>query len=220
MTDHPERISARLQDLTTQAGAEMMRSLQRYNELLQRLAGGDLDDGAAREAWVLFMRDETERYFRGLANVSTGYYDALLELGSTYNPPFFEQAVKRTQSPVAAPSQPPAGVIELRGSLGGEAVSTFRVTNASSRDEEVTFEVSEFSGPPDASPFRPPLRLEPPRFILAPAESQLVRASLPLVAGLFVPNQHYSAVLTVHKRDSFDLTIDAIAIAPKEDACG
>ena len=103
MTDRSERVGARLQDLTIQVGAEMMRSLQRYNELLQRLAGGDMDDTVVREAFVLFMRDETERYFRGLAEVSTGYYDALLQLASIYNPPFFEQAISRVPRRSPAP---------------------------------------------------------------------------------------------------------------------
>jgi hypothetical protein len=220
MTDRPERIGARLQDLTIHVGAEVMRSLQRYNELLQRLAGGDLDDTVAREACVLFMREETERYFRGLAEVSTGYYDALLQLASIYNPPFFEQAIRQAQRSTPAPSQPPAGVIELRGSLGDEAVNSFIVTNTSGRTEDVTFVVSEFNGPPGTVPFRPPLRLRPPSFALAPSESQLVRVSLPLVAGLFVPNQRYRAVLTLRKRDPFDLTINVLAIAPKEDGRG
>jgi hypothetical protein len=219
MTDRPERIGARLQDLTIHVGAEMMRSLQRYNELLQRLAGGDLDDTVAREACVLFMREETERYFRGLAEVSTGYYDALLQLASIYNPPFFEQAIRQAQRRTPAPL--PVDVIELRGSPGDEAVSSFRVTNTSGRSEDVSFVVSEFNGPPGTVPFRPPLRLRPPSFALAPSESQLVRVSLPLVAGLFVPNHRYSAVLTLRKRDPFDLTINVLAIVPKkEDARG
>jgi len=220
MTDRPERVGARLQDLTIQVGAEMMRSLQRYNELLQRLAGGGLDEKVAREAYVGFMRDETERYFRGIAEVSTGYYDALLQLASIYNPPFFEQAISRVQRRNVAPSQPENGVIELRGSPGGEAISEFRITNTSNRNEEIAFVVSEFTGGPGTVPFRAPLGLQPPRFVLAPYESQLVRVRLPLVAGLFVPNQYYSSVLTVKKRDSFDLSIRVIAIAPKEDARG
>lgn len=220
MTDRPEKTGARFQELAVNAGAEMMRSLQRYSELLQRLAGGDMDDGAARQVCALYLRDETERYFRGLAEVSTGYYGALLELSSIYNPPFFEQATGRTQRRTTAPSQSPIGAIELHGSLGAEVASTFRVSNTSNSNEEITFVVSEFTGPPGMAPFRPPLRLQPPRFVLAPSESQIVRVCLPLVAGLFIPNQRYSAVLTVRKRDSFDLTINVTAITPKEDVRG
>jgi hypothetical protein len=220
MIGHPESIGVRLQDLTIQFGAEVMRSIQRYNELLQRLAGGELDDTAARDAYLLFLRDETERYFRNVSDVSSGYYDAVLELASMYSPPFFEQAVLKPRPRLQAPSQPAAGTIELRGAIGNEVVSEFLVHNPNSRSEEVTFAVSEFTGPPGIAPFRPPLRLQPPRFTLERSESQVVRVFLPLAAGLFVPNQRYTAVLTVRKRDPFDLAVHVTAIAPGEDTRG
>ncbi len=76
--------------------------------------------------------------------------------------------------------------------------------------------MSEFWGPPGTAPFRPPLRLQPPRFVLGRSESQLVSARLPLVAGLFATNQRYGATLTVQKRDAFDLTIEVIVAAPPD----
>jgi hypothetical protein len=215
MTGHPQEIGKRIQDLTVRFGADVMRSLQRYNELLQRAASGELDDAAVRDAYLRFMRDESERYFRGVADVSAGYCDALLELASIYNPPFFEQAFNRRQRRPEPPSQY-QGVIELRGSLDEEAESTFRVTNTSHDSEEVAFVVSEFSGPAGTAPFRPPLRLRPPRFVLRRFESQLVSVRLPLVA-VFVPDQPYTATLTVQKREAFDLAIVVVA-SPRPDA--
>jgi hypothetical protein len=214
MSGRSEKLGERIRDLTVRFGAESMRSLQRYNELLQRAAAGDLDESAVGGAYLQFVRDETERYFRNVADVSSGYYTALLELGSIYNPPFFEQAFNRRPRANQATSRQGGDVIELRGSLGDEAVSTFRVDNAGSNSDEVSFVVSEFTGPPGSAPFRPPLRLQPPRFVLERSESQLVSVSLPLVAGLFVPNQRYTARLSVQKRDAFDLTIDVVVTAP------
>jgi len=214
MTGRSEEIGERIQDLTVRFGAEIMRSLQRYNELLQRFASGELDETAAREAYVRFLRDESARYFRSVAEMGTGYYDALLELTSIYNPPFFEQALHWGRPPQQAASRPQRGIIELRGSVGDEAVSAFRVDNASNDSEEISFAVSEFTGPPGSAPFRPPLRLEPPRFVLERSQSQLVTVCLPLVAGLFVPDQRYTAVLTAQRRDTFDMKIDVMVNAP------
>lgn len=76
MNGRSEKISERIRDLTVRFGADLMRSLQRYNELLQRMAGGELDDSAAGEAYVQFVRDETERYFRNIADVSAGYCES------------------------------------------------------------------------------------------------------------------------------------------------
>jgi hypothetical protein len=216
MTGQSEEISKRIQDLTVRFGAEVMRSLQRHYELLQRVADGELDEVAAREMHVRFMRDETERYFRSAAVVSTGYYNAFLELASIYSPPFFENASKERGPRVPSASREHGGVIELRGVAGDEAVSEFQVRNSSSDSEEVAFLVSEFRGPPGTMPFRPPLRLQPPRFVLGRFESQVVSVRLPLVVGLFVMNQRYVATLTVQKRDAFDLTIEVIVAAPPD----
>ncbi len=219
MIGRPENVGTRLQDLTIQFGAEVMRSLQRYNEFVQGLASGELDDTAAREQWILFLRDETERYYHNLADVSTGYYEALFQLASRYNPPFFENALMRNHPGRPSPG-PAVQTIDLRAPIGHEAVSEFRVQNTTDREEDVSFSVSEFTGAPGAAPFRPPLRLNPPRFVLGPFESQVVRISLPLAAGLFVPNHAYAAVIKVQKREPVDFTVNAIAIAPAEDARG
>lgn len=213
MTGRPEEIGERIQDLTVRFGAEIMRALQRYNELLQRFASGELDETAAREAYAQFLRDESARYFRSATEVGTGYYDALFELTSIYNPPFFEQVFHQARRTKQSPTRPRGGNIELRGSLGDEAVSAFRIDNASDHSEEISFVVSEFSGPPGTVSFRPPLRLQPPRFVLDPSQSQVVTVCLPLVAGVFVPDQRYTAVLTTHKRDAFDMTIDVFVNA-------
>jgi hypothetical protein len=213
MTGRPEEIGERIRDLTVRFGAEIMRTLQRYNELLQRFASGELDETAARDVYAQFLRDESARYFRSVTEMGTGYYDALLELTSIYNPPFFEQVFHQARRTQQSPSRPHGGIVELRGSLGDEAVSAFRIDNASDHSEEISFVVSEFSGPPGTAPFRPPLRLQPPRFVLAPSQSQVVTVCLPLVSGVFVPDQRYTALLTTHKRDAFDMTIDVFVNA-------
>lgn len=129
MNGSSEKFGERVRDLTVRFGADAMRSLQRYNELLQRMAGGEFDDGAASEAYVQFVRDEAERYFRSAAELSTGYYDALLELGSIYNPPFFENVFNQRPPRGQTSSRRQGGVIELRGSPGEEVAGTFRVEN-------------------------------------------------------------------------------------------
>ncbi len=216
MTGHSQETGRRIQDLTVRFGAEVMRSLQRYNELLQRMASGELDEAAVRDVYLRFMRDETERYISGVTDVSVGYYDALRDLASIYNPPFFEQAFNQRPQRRQPPSRP-LGAIELLGSPGADAVSSFRVDNTGNDSEEVAFVVSEFSGPPGTVPFRPPLRLDPPRFVLGRFESQLVSVRLPLLADLFLPNQRYTALLTVRKRDPLDLTI-AVVVRAAADA--
>ncbi len=116
MTGQSEEITKGIQDLTVRFGAEVMRSLLRHYELLQRLADGELDEAATREMYVRFMRDEAERYFHSAAVASTSYYNALLELASIYRPPFFENASKQRepQAPSPSPTRDRHAVVELR----------------------------------------------------------------------------------------------------------
>jgi hypothetical protein len=216
MTRQPQEFSKRISDLTVHLGAEMMRSLQRYHEMLQRMASGDLDDATVRTQYLRFTRDETRRYFLGVAEATTGYYDAVLELASTYNPPFFEGAGAQQQPTSSTGAATHVGVIELRGTLGDEAAGAFRVDGTESESEEISFTVSEFSGPSAVAPFRPPLRLRPPRFTLSPLESRLVDVRLPLDSALFAPNQRYTATLTVQKRIPIVLTIEVLAGPPSD----
>lgn len=210
----PQEIGKRINDLTVRLGAEMMRSLQRYHEMVQRVASGELDDEAARDAYLRCVRDETERYFLTAAQVTTGYYDAFLELASLYNPPFFERASTQQRTTPKTYSRVNRGVIALRGTIGNEAIAAFSVDGTDRDIEEVAFVVSEFSGPPGTERFRPPLQLHPPRFALRRLDSQLVSVGLPLIGDLFVANQRYTATLTVQKRDAYDLTIEVVASAP------
>jgi hypothetical protein len=119
-----DEIRKRVHGLTMRFGAGVMQSLQRYNELLQQTAAGEMDEARLQDEYIRFAREETERYLRGLIEMSLGYQDALFELARLYNPPFFEQALVRpTESPTAsdAPAEAPGLTIRPVTGQAGSA---------------------------------------------------------------------------------------------------
>jgi hypothetical protein len=209
VSNHPQDIGQWIQELTTRSVAEQIRSLQRYTELVQRVARGELDEQAVREEYMRFAREETTRYTRNLATLSLSYYNALIDLSRAYNERFFDQVLSGVSND--APSErrvPPQQVaLALHGPVGQELMTSFVVENKRTEAAEISFVVSEFRGPGGTAPFRPPLHLRPPRFVLGPREERQVELRLPLLSEMFVPGQEYSATVVVRGYDDLELLL-------------
>ena len=192
-----------IRNLTVRATQEQMRALRRYQELTQRIIRGELDEQSVREEYMRFAREETTRYVRDLASLSLSYYSALADLNRTFTDRFFTQVGSDPdEAQTAAPPQQVA--MTLTGTVGEVAAGTFIIENQRATTIDISFLVSEFVDSGD-TPFRPPLRLKPPRFSLAPNEEQAVELELPLLAELFTPGEEYRAMIVVRGYDDLEL---------------
>jgi hypothetical protein len=217
MSDEPQDLNKSIQDLIISSVREQARAVERYSELAQRIVRGELDERTVREEFIRFARDETMRYLRNFATLSLSYYTALLELGLSYQNRFFERVLGATNNenvttPRAAPPQ--RVEIELRAQVGQEVTSSFVIENKRSEKAEISFLISEFVGPPETAPFRPPLQLKPPRFTLDPREEGVVTLTLPLLPELFTPGQSYTAKIVVGGYDDMELNLSVFPEAP------
>ena len=203
-----------MQDLAIRSGTEWLSGAQRYSAFWQHVASGELNQQQLSEESIRYARDETDRFIHNLTTMSWDYYNALIELGRTYNPPFFEQAVapEPTTNPStsAAPGWPQTR-IELHALIGQTALRSFAMKNEQAEPDEVSFTVSEFAAPSGRASFRPPLSILPPRFTLTPNEQRSVTLKLPLLKDLFVPDQHYTATIRVQCRNPFEICLDVVA---------
>lgn len=211
-----------LQDWAARGAAEQARFARRYGEFLQRLGRGDLLQPAGRDAYWRFVRDEPNRYIRGLAVLSLDYYRALFELARASSDRFFDEVLglagaregHEVEERRATAVGPPQRVeLHLRAPLGGEATGSFVVQNKRGQDAEIFFLASHFSGPEGREPFRPPLVFEPARFALQPGEDRVVVVRLPLDPQYFLPDQRYRATVVVHGQDSLELGLDVLVTA-------
>jgi hypothetical protein len=93
MSDEAQEIGKWIQELVTRAVREQVQTTQRYGELLQRVARGEIDPKTLRTQSVRFAREETTRFARSLATLNISYFNTLLELSRTHNERFIEQVL-------------------------------------------------------------------------------------------------------------------------------
>jgi hypothetical protein len=232
MTSEQADFYKRMQDLTAWSVSEQTLALQRYNDLLQRLLRGELNDPQVREDYLRFVREETTHYMNDLAQLSLGYYSALLELGRNYNDRFFEQVLRRREPEThaghrgEAADKPRQVMLDLRGAAGEEIVASFLIENKNATQAEISFVVSDCVDVTGGSPFKPPLQLFPAQFSLGPLEEVGIKIRLPLVRELFIPGHQYLVTVVVRGYDELELIIrvavdpvaETAAWAPKVDS--
>jgi hypothetical protein len=201
---------------------EQVRGAQRYGELLRRVAAGALDEQAVRQRYVEFVREETGRYIRSVVSLGLSYYDDLLEAGWDYSNRFLDRLLEGGPAE-ATGGEPRKVAMDLRAQVGEEAVGSFVLENKRTEPSDISFIVSEFSGPPDAEAFRPPLQIDPPRFTLAPLSERTVGIRVPVLAELFRAGHAYTATIAVRGQEELELVLTVWAengATPREQAAG
>ncbi|MCZ7545135.1 MAG: helix-hairpin-helix domain-containing protein [Anaerolineae bacterium] len=201
-----------IQELIAHSAMEQMRVMQRFNEVLKRVARGDMNPQAVHEEITRFAQDEATHYIGDLTRLSLSFYSALLDLSRDYNDRLLKQLTgpppnhnANHEAHAAAPAQ-----IEmpLQGVVGEDVVKTFVIESKRAEPVEVSFLVSEFIDADNTHTFRPPLQLQPSRFTLRPGEERAVTLRLPLLAGLFAPGQRYRATVVVRGYDDLELLLE------------
>jgi hypothetical protein len=195
------------QDLISRALSQQVRAAQRYADLLARFGRGELSAQALSTETLRFASQETGQYASDLAELSLRYYTDLFALGQAYSERFLNALEKEGDLRQARSGGSPKRVVmELRAPLGQEALGAFVLENKHGGSAQISFEVSDFSGPTPNTAFRADLRLQPERFTLEPGQEQTVTLRLPLREGVFEPGQRYLVSVIVRGYD--DLVLD------------
>jgi hypothetical protein len=224
MTDEQFDLARWIQDVTARSLADQRRAAERYNDLLQRMQHGELDEQQVRDEFLRFARDESAQYARDLAQLSLNFYTALLDLGRAYNDRFFDQVLHgRAREAQAGNGRPAASgprqvTLDLRGAAGQEATAGFVIENRREAPADITFMVADFVDAAGGSPFRPPLQIQPAWLNLGPHAEAGVTLRLPLPPELFVPGHNYHTKVVVHGYDDLELLLNVNVEAPGEPA--
>src|SRR5437660_6304481 len=151
MNNDPQDIGKWIQNLFIRSVNEQIRTLERYRELLMRVAQGEVNKQTVLEEFMRFARDETTHYVRNIATLSLSYYDALLDHTRIYNDRFFDQVLglaATSNGSVSKTVRPQQVKMELRAPVGQDIISTFAIENKRIEMADISFLVSEFVGPP------------------------------------------------------------------------
>ena len=221
MSGEPPDFYTWIQDLTVRSVADQTRVLQRYNDLVQRVMRGELNDPQLREEYAHFAREESTRYASDLTRLSLSYYNALLELGRNYSDRFFDQLLRSRGPQAGAGNGGEPAVqrrqvsLELQGELGQEAAAAFVIENKRDTPAEISFQVSEFVDAAGGSSFRAPLQIQPAQLSLGPQAEAAVMLRLPLWRELFDAGHRYHATVVVRGYDELELIL-SVRVSPAE----
>jgi hypothetical protein len=226
MANETQDLVERMRQLMARSMEEQFRASQRYYEVMQRAGRGELLTKLGGEEYWRFVQEEGPRYARNLVTLSLDYYNALIEMGRSYNDLFYDQALRvrdvaapASPSPTGPESRPPRRVeIGMRGAVGSEATASFSLENKRNEPLEISFFVSDFISPTDTASFRPPLQIHPLRFTMAPGEERTVTLRLPLTADCFAPGQRYTATILARGYDHLELGVNLLVDEAPEDA--
>jgi hypothetical protein len=215
----PARFADLLQELTARSIADQVRTTQRYRDLLQRIAAGEVDAAALRVEHDRLVAANQAELARDLSTLLVRYYEAILDLNRNYVDRLFEQLgqVAQARSPngepdaatAQAPTPEPAPLaveLVLTGFPGGVAESGFVIENKREEPAEIVFLVSDFTSP-DGEPFRPELEIAPPRFQLPPQSEGRVALRLHLDPEHFESGRRYRGEVLVRGGEELELQI-------------
>jgi hypothetical protein len=206
-------LASVLQELAARSVGDQARALERYRELVQQLANGELSAEAVRAQYDRLVAEQSAQFARDLTALGVSYYQSLIDLHRSYIDRLFDELASPERSPqpdTDEPRQsgeaPPSPVdLKLHGRVGEIVQSSFVITNKQEETAEIMFLVSDFAGG-GGGPFRAPVRLDPPRFTLRPRDEQRVTLSVDLDPGLFGSGR-YGGEILVRGNDDFMLLI-------------
>jgi len=203
-----------LEELTARSVADQVRVAQRFRELLQRVADGEVDMVTLRAQYDRLVAEQAAQLGRDLTTLGVRYYESMLDLNRAYADRLFDDLSAAAPGrdgdggrPAAdARAAPTVVELRLRGPVGARIEDGFVVENKRDEPSDVAFLLSEFTGD-GAEPFRAVLELEPPRLRLEPRQEQTVVLRLELDPELFRPGEQYRAQLLVRGTDELELRL-------------
>jgi hypothetical protein len=224
MSADPADFPKWLQDLAERYWTGQRDAAERYSDLLQRLAAGELDANQLRDDYTRFATEESARYARDLAQVSLSYYSALLDLGRAYSQRFFDALLEGgASSPSArnghaARAEPRQVLLELRGVVGQDAVAAFVIENRRDAPADISFRLFDFADMAGGHPFAAPLQVQPQWLTLGPEDEAEIRLRLPLLPELFTAGRQYQGRVAVQGYDALELILRVAVDAAPEPA--
>jgi hypothetical protein len=215
---HPDYsdFARAFEELTTRSVADQVLVAQRLRDLLQQVAAGEVDLVTLRSQYDRLVTEQAAQLTRDLTTLGVRYYETMLDLNRAYAERLFDDlgaaaglhnSNNARQAPPAEPPPAPAVVeLRLRGKAGDWIEDGFVVENKRSEPSQIAFLLSEFTGD-GVEPFRPAVKLEPPRLELDPHEEATVMLRLELDRESFKPGVQYHAQLLVRGTDELELRL-------------
>ena len=210
---------ARLTDLTARFMEQNLRIIERYGELVTRLASGQASGAHLTSQVTGFARSAGSDFMRDLMQLNINYYSLLVDMSADFTNRLFDAMLSTGQPRAAsaastapptappAPARAPSGMrfeLAFSGLVGETVSSPFVVQNKKEQTTNVAFEITEFISENGATRFRSSVEFVPSEFTLEPGAERVVECRIRLTPS-FVPGQRYMALVRVLNFPGMDI---------------
>jgi hypothetical protein len=197
------------QALATYAAQQSARSMARQQQLVERVASGEIPADRVREQGRRFVEQHAPEFLGEVMNLGLTFVGGLQESSATLADGLYDRVLGTEP---AAPLEPPI-CVDLRAGSGGTASACIVVENTRLQPADVRCRVSDFGRRSGGDRFRAPLVIDPERFQLAPGEQRDVDLKLALDPVNFAVETDYVATLLISGAGEHDLVVQLIARA-------
>jgi len=199
------------QTLATYAAEQSARSMARHQQLVDRVAAGEISPALVQEQGRRFLEQHAPEFLGDVMGLGLDFVGRLQRSSSTLADGLYDRVLGSDGHD--APRPEPPICVDLRGPSGSIPSATIVVENTRLQPAEVVCWVSEFAPRTGGTRFRPALEIIPARFPLAPGEHRDVDIRLPLEQARFASGVDYVATLSITGAGERELIVQLLARA-------
>lgn len=200
--------------LAAYSSRQSARSIARHQQLVDRVAAGQVSPQAVKEQGQRFLEQHAPAFLGDVMNLGLTFVGRMQRWSSDLADGLYDRVLGADDANVAG-LEPPV-CVDLHAIAGGMASATIVVENTRSETAEVVCRVSDFVARTGGDRFRPALDIAPARFRLAPQEQQDVGIDLTMDGVYFDAGTDYIATLLIAGAGEQDLIVQLIARLDRE----
>jgi hypothetical protein len=199
------------QALATYAAEQSARTMSRHQQLVDRVASGEIPASRVEEQGRRFLEQHAPGFLADVMNLGLTFAGSLQRSSAALSDGLYDRVLGPD---TGAPAQPePPLCVDLRGPAGSTPSACIVVENARLQPAQVVCQTSEFTPRAGGERFRPDLEITPSRFTLAPGAQQDVTIRLPLDPAHFAAGADYAATVLISGAGEREIIVQLIARA-------
>jgi hypothetical protein len=205
-------ISNWFQALAAYASEQSRRSMTRHQQLVDRVAAGEVAPERVRAQGQHFLEHHAPALLGDVMGLGLTFAGRLQQSSTAVSEGLYDRLLGPTGSDATQPLEPPV-CVDLRASSGAVASACIVVENSRLAAADVECRASDFVRRAGGDRFLAALEIVPDRFRLAPGDQRDVEMRLHLDPALFAVGSDYVATLLVAGAGERDLVIQLMARA-------
>lgn len=210
-----EDLGEWFQALATYATEQGARGMARHQQLIGRVAAGEISAAQVREQGQRYLEAHAPAFVGEVMTLGLGFVERLQRSSSSLTDGLYD----RVLGPDDARTTPePPVYLDLHGTVGSTVSATLIVENTRTDAAQVTCRVSDFAARAFGRRFTAPIEIEPPQFTLAAGDAREVTVRLMLDPSVFVPGADYVATLQISGAGERELIVQLLARGEQTDA--